>query len=247
MEAVAQYAGEKHSDRPKCVSDVLGIYGRIINDILPAHERQKLIPLIPYLVGTKGDGKDKQRTWVVIDWLVRTYCAEWCVTAERDSFAQSLTELRPIRPDTVELAAGVVGNSLASANSMWYQLMQNGYELNRSVNRDIDLNYAFSSWEATRLADSASRPMLRPAKSVITYYFSELSVAGDIASSADDLTTLIARIWSLETLHDWWPTVRHISPHETASVVAGSLHPALEKSYQMGIALFRDMIMVVSE
>ncbi|WP_248963582.1 hypothetical protein [Sphaerisporangium perillae] len=76
-EAVAYLTGETHSDHPECVSPVLGSYGRKINDLLPYELRQQLKPLIPRLVGTAGDGKDGARSYLALDWLVRTYLVTW--------------------------------------------------------------------------------------------------------------------------------------------------------------------------
>ena len=61
MEAVAYVRGIRHTDRPGCVAPVLGDMGRGLNDVLPDDLRQELIPLIPDLPGTAGDGHDEQR------------------------------------------------------------------------------------------------------------------------------------------------------------------------------------------
>lgn len=77
MEAVAYLAGEKHSDQPKCVSLALGGFGRGLNDALPMDLRQELKWLIPSLPGTGGDGSDLVRSYMVLDWLVRTWLPAW--------------------------------------------------------------------------------------------------------------------------------------------------------------------------
>ena len=46
LEAVAYFAGERHTDRPQCTCRVLGAYGRALNDRLMDEERQLLRPLI---------------------------------------------------------------------------------------------------------------------------------------------------------------------------------------------------------
>ncbi len=74
LEAVAYIAGEPHSDHPKCVSPVLGAFGRALNDALPEDRRQELRPLIEPLVGTAGNPEvDQRRGLMAMDWLVRTY------------------------------------------------------------------------------------------------------------------------------------------------------------------------------
>ena len=59
MEAVAYVAREKHSDHPRCVSPVLGTFGRYLNDVLPDIERQLMVALIPDLLRTADDGGDE--------------------------------------------------------------------------------------------------------------------------------------------------------------------------------------------
>jgi hypothetical protein len=93
MEAVAYLAGEPHTDRPKCVSPVLGAYGRALNDILPQDRRQQLIPLIPRIVGTAGDGRDESRSYMALDWLIRTYLPAWLDLAGITEEARVLREL----------------------------------------------------------------------------------------------------------------------------------------------------------
>src|SRR5258708_11619244 len=58
MEAVAWFAGRPHSDKPPCVSPVLGAYGRSLNDVLPDIPRQELKQFIPQLPGTAGGGEE---------------------------------------------------------------------------------------------------------------------------------------------------------------------------------------------
>ena len=77
LEAAAFQAGEPWSDRPACVSTVLAIYGRNLNDVLPDTTRQRLIPFIPRLLNTAGDGLDEQRSYMALDWLARTYLPTW--------------------------------------------------------------------------------------------------------------------------------------------------------------------------
>lgn len=77
LEAVALIAGEPHSDRPRCVSPMLGKLGRRLNDHLPDDLRQRLIPLIPRMVGTADDGLDEAREQLALDWLFRTYVPTW--------------------------------------------------------------------------------------------------------------------------------------------------------------------------
>jgi len=77
LEAVAWFAGQDHTDHPPCVSPILAAFGRSLNDVLPDAKRQELVPLIPLLPGTAGDGHDETRGYLALDWLVRTYLPAW--------------------------------------------------------------------------------------------------------------------------------------------------------------------------
>jgi hypothetical protein len=76
LEAVAYVAGEKWTDEPRCVSPVLGVFGRNLNDVLPDDRRQELVPLIPKLIGTR-DEQDEARSYLALDWLIRVYTPTW--------------------------------------------------------------------------------------------------------------------------------------------------------------------------
>jgi hypothetical protein len=83
MELTALFAGEQHSDRPQCVSPVLGEFGRSLNDVLPDDLRQELKGLIPSLPGTAGDGWDERRGYMALDWLIRTWLPAWLELSPR--------------------------------------------------------------------------------------------------------------------------------------------------------------------
>lgn len=97
LEAAAYVAGEPHSDHPSCVSHVVGVFGRSLNDVLPDDRRQQLVPLIPELIGTAGDGHDERRSYLAWDWLIRTWLPTWLELSPacRESGAK-LRELSPI-------------------------------------------------------------------------------------------------------------------------------------------------------
>ena len=115
LEVVAAYAGRGHTDRPPCVSDVLGDFGRSLNDVLPDEKRQRLTPFVPRLPGTTGDGLDETRGYLALDWLIRVWTPAWlrlvpALTADADVLAG----YRPIR--TLDDAAGI-GDAVRTAAS----------------------------------------------------------------------------------------------------------------------------------
>src|SRR5690349_5040779 len=73
MEWVAYIAGEPHTDQPVCVSPVLRSFGISLNDNWDDEQRQKLRPYLARCIGTAGDGRDQERGWLAMDWLIREF------------------------------------------------------------------------------------------------------------------------------------------------------------------------------
>lgn len=60
LELVSMLAGERFSDRPRCVDPVLAAFLRSFNDRLGYAERQRLVAYAPRLVGTRA-GRARRR------------------------------------------------------------------------------------------------------------------------------------------------------------------------------------------
>ena len=106
LEAVAWYAGNDHTDMPRCVSPVLRDFGMRLNDVLGDERRQQLKPLIPVLIGTAGDGHDRARPYLALDWLIRTYTPAWLDLAGLVDEARHLRGLRHITDEPAARQAG---------------------------------------------------------------------------------------------------------------------------------------------
>ena len=108
MEVVAWLAGEGHTDAPDCASVVLREFTIGINDRWGDAQRQRLVPFLPRMVGTAGDGKDEARSYMALDWLIRTFTPAWLDLAGHGESAAELRELRPITDLAAAQAAGPV-------------------------------------------------------------------------------------------------------------------------------------------
>ncbi len=62
MEFASFLAGERWSDHPSCTHPLLAQLARQVNDSLSDGDRQQLVPLIPLVVGRRGD----DRTWLTL-------------------------------------------------------------------------------------------------------------------------------------------------------------------------------------
>ncbi len=54
MEYASYLAGERWSDSPACTDPVLAHLARLVNDVVPARDRARLVPLIPSVIGLTG-------------------------------------------------------------------------------------------------------------------------------------------------------------------------------------------------
>jgi len=109
------------ADHAACTSPVLGEVGRALNDILPDGPRQQLASLIPDLPGTADDGHDEARTFMAVDWLVRTWLPTWLELSP--SCRQDAAKIRElgkiVGPASAERASGVVRDARDSAVVTW--------------------------------------------------------------------------------------------------------------------------------
>src|SRR5215207_8200100 len=96
MEYVAWLAGEDITAAPQCASQVLCVYTLNLNDRWNDDQRQKLKPFLPRMVGTAGDGQDEARSYLALDWLIRSFTPAWLDLAGLSDEAQSLRDLRQI-------------------------------------------------------------------------------------------------------------------------------------------------------
>ena len=97
---------------PPGVSPVLHVFGMRLNDALPDDRRQELKRFLPNgedrLAGTAGDGLDETRSYLALDWLIRTYTPAFLDLAGLSAEAAALRNLRRVADLAAAQAAGPV-------------------------------------------------------------------------------------------------------------------------------------------
>jgi len=116
MEWVSYLAGESHSDHPRCVSPVLRAFCTALNDSLEDEPRQRLRPYLARTIGTADDGLDDARSWMAMDWLIRTYTRTWLGVAHLPNAARRLADLPEIG-SSCELPSALEALTLARGES----------------------------------------------------------------------------------------------------------------------------------
>jgi hypothetical protein len=137
MEAVAYYAGEPHTDHPKCVCPVLGAFLRALNDMLDDRERQRLLAYIPRVVGTARDGYGQRRGWMCVDWLVREATPAFCDCAGFDDTARLLRNVPQIVDSSCLIAPKEHLECIGSSANSLQQLGLEGDRVQAAVAESI--------------------------------------------------------------------------------------------------------------
>lgn len=144
LEAVSNYFNGEHTDDPRCVSPLLASFGRRLNDYLPDDLRQRLVPFVPRMINTNDDGLDVARSFLVLDWLVRTLLPNRLDKAGRHEDADYLRSLHQI---TDEPSAYAAKDALTSARLDTFTV----------TSYYILVIYSISPWTSGELIKAASR------------------------------------------------------------------------------------------
>lgn len=120
MEVVSWLAGMGFTAAPECASRVLTSFTIGLNDTWGGTDRQRLVPFLPRMVGTAGDGKDEARSFMALDWLIRTYTPAFLDLVNLSAEAQALRDLRRIVDlASAEAAGPVVRSGRDKAYAAW--------------------------------------------------------------------------------------------------------------------------------
>lgn len=154
MEWVAHLAGEPHTDQPACVSPVLRAICIALNDGLEDEPRQRLRPYLARTIGTAGDGRDTERAWLALDWIVRTHTPAWLRASGRVTNAQRLSGLARIDgPTSLARALGPLDEVRARARQLRRTTVSPGpWDPVRATARELAWSGAgAAAWAAARL------------------------------------------------------------------------------------------------
>jgi hypothetical protein len=151
MELVSWVAGEPWSDHPQCTCPVITAFMVAWNDGLPndAERSRLLLPLIPKLIGTRGDKElEARRATMAADWFVRVQTPAWLRLAGLNTEADALASFPEITSfEKTPSIMAPLNAARSAAEAAW--------SATRSATRS-------AAWSATRsaawsAADSATR------------------------------------------------------------------------------------------
>jgi hypothetical protein len=151
MELVSWVAGEPWSAHPQCTCPVITAFMVAWNDGLPndAERSRLLLPLIPKLIGTRGDKElEARRATMAADWFVRVQTPAWLRLAGLNTEADALASFPEITSfEKTPSIMAPLNAARSAAEAAW--------SATRSATRS-------AAWSATRsaawsAADSATR------------------------------------------------------------------------------------------
>jgi hypothetical protein len=234
MEAVAWLAGEPWSDNPACVNPTLADFGRKLNDVLPDDLRQQLVPYVPRLCNTAGNGEATQRIGLMAaDWLLLTYVPAFLrLCPATTDHAERIAALPPITSwDALEVATPPVRAARKDAAAALDAALDAAGAAALDAARDAARDAAAAAaWDAARAAARAAAWDAAWAAARAAAWAAALDAARDAARAAAWAAALdAARDAARDALA---PTVRELQ--ESAIALFGRMVDAAEDARRNG-------------
>lgn len=114
LEAVAYITGEPWSDRPACACPVIARYAMNLNDRMPEDQRQRLLPYIVRIAGSRATPEiEQQRAYKAATWACKVFAPLALDARGLGEYAATLRALPDITDG--ETALGAKAASAASA------------------------------------------------------------------------------------------------------------------------------------
>ena len=187
-EAVAFYAHEAHTDRPKCMSPVIASFTMSWNDG-SGWARKALVAYIPRLVGTNtGKADDEKRAWLATDWLARECAPAFLRAAGLTEHAEALESLAPVlSPQSAKdcqpkLAAAGAAAWDAAGDAAWDAAWDAAGDAAWDAARDAAGDAAWdaaraAAWDAARAAAGAAKNLREAADKALAPVVEQLQVS----------------------------------------------------------------------
>ena len=157
-------------DCPPGVSPVLHVFGVRLNDCLPDDARQSLVRYLPNgsdpLDGTDSDGRDETRSYMALDWLVRTYLPRFLDLSPL--LAEHADAVRGLERIDSRARAELAGPAVAAAGAAARDAARDAAgaaagDAARDAARDVARVAGTAAWDAARdAARDAASAVLNP-------------------------------------------------------------------------------------
>lgn len=156
MEVVSYVAGEPWSDSPQCACPAISIFSRGLNDCMAANERQRLIPYILRIAGSRGSNDVyRQRGYMAADFAVRIALPILLENAGLPELAREARALPVINSNESALSAYDVTLSIRPRVPFCYWGVTNAAYA--TMYAAADFTYATGAYVAIYVAADADR------------------------------------------------------------------------------------------
>ena len=112
LEAVAYVTGLPHSDQPPCACPVVTRYAMALNDRMPDDQRQRLLPYIVRIAGSKATPEvERLRAYKAATYAVKVFAP---LVLDARGFTDHAATLRAV-PDITDRASALVAKTANAA------------------------------------------------------------------------------------------------------------------------------------
>ena len=213
MEAVAWMEGEPHSDRPECACPVIGRFAMRINDAMPDDWRQKLVPFIPRLVGSRSPAHERERAkflaWQAIRvfapiWLDDAGLSQWA--ARMRGYTGDLAGAQILARQARSAASASSSASSAAFASAAFAASAVGASADASAAAASSSAYAFAAFAASAVGASADASAAAAAAAYASAAFAAFAASAVGASASSSAYASAAAAYTRKRLaHLIWP------------------------------------------
>lgn len=196
-----------------------------LNDALEDAPRQRLCPYLVRTIGTSEDGLDETRSWMALDWLIRTYPPMWLNAVGLTDLASRLDAPPPVTDlARLKAATGVLGDAVDEARRAWWRAIR--------ASRFPARVSAVAGIAAAR--EAAWRSSGAPAWNAAAFGVRKLACDTACALCGEIARYAAATLMRDERVRVWPPSKR--------AVVPASIAPMIDRSQESALALLGQML-----